>query len=171
MDNLKIVGLILFASMVVGCGAEFEDLRPTGSAVPDPVSDGPISDNPEPPPSNDNPDNLTPGVLAMGTVSGTGGYTGTGTVFLNRREDGALEIEFSSDFSFSGVPGPVLVLNRRDRVGRRLEAGDLRIGPFSSTSGAQTYLVPEEAANTTWVWIWCEPFGVDIAFAVLEPSP
>ena len=79
-------------------------------------------------------------------------------------------MRFSADFSVSGVPGPVVVLSRRPSIGTGIDAsaGDVELGPQAARRGAQTYPVPAGADDRRFVWIYCKPFGIEVARAALE---
>lgn len=170
-----------------GCDASFEDLRPTlsesrasdtGFASPSDlgVSDGldggtPDATGLDAQPGVDQPSPVLPRVIAEGSWRPVD-YEVRGSASLLESE-GGLELRLSDDFSAFAVPGPVLVLTTRDRLGTRIrpDLGDLRIGELRQNSGPQTYPLPLEATAATTVWIFCEPFGLEVGRANLEPRP
>lgn len=97
-------------------------------------------------------------------------YPATGASQLVRLADGGFALRFSDDFSTSGVPGPVVVLSTREALGSRLDpgAGDLRLGAMSTVRGAQMYRLPGPPGDRRRAFVFCEPFGVEVAHAVLE---
>lgn len=111
--------------------------------------------------------------LLQGSFEGIGSYTGSGQTSIVRRSDGGLEVRFLDDFVTSSVPGPVVVLTNRASIGSRIDPGqgDLEIAPLENTRGAQVYRIPEAGADVGYVWIFCKPFGVEIARAPLQVAP
>jgi hypothetical protein len=155
----------LLLMVLAGCEASFTDLRPSG------LGEGPSPDagffDVGPPPIADR-------VLLEGTFGGRGRYTGRGGASIVQRMDGSLELALGDDFSVSSVPGPVLVLTTRASIGNQIQEGqgDLDLGPLDRNSGAQTYPVPNAALGAIYLWVFCRPFGVEIARAELvEVSP
>jgi len=118
-------------------------------------------------------DGLPVGELASGTFEGRAGHAGSGTAELVREADGRVVLRFGSDFTVSGVPGPVVVLSSRDALGGAINAtkGDLHLGTLVASSGAQSYPVPGGDGGRRWAWVYCEPFAVEIARARLEVTP
>ncbi|NJK89547.1 MAG: hypothetical protein HC923_09190 [Myxococcales bacterium] len=95
------------------------------------------------------------------------GYAVSGSSDIVRLPDGSLEVRLSADFQItSGVPGPILFLSSRDRVGRggfRADLGDIFVADLTrGQRGPASYPVPEEAANAGFGWIFCEPFSVEM---------
>jgi hypothetical protein len=155
---------------LAGCDATFVDQR-TGS-----TSDArPAEPGIAPPSAGDGApaEGLPAGVFAAGTFEGRAGHAGAGSAELVRESDGRIILRLGSDFLVSGVPGPVVVLSRRDALGKSIDAaaGDLNLGTLQSTSGAQSYVVPGGDGGRRYVWVFCEPFAVEIARAKLEDRP
>ena len=96
------------------------------------------------------------------------GYAVTGTVTLVRDSTGGL-LTFSSDFSIGQTPGPTVYLNTtaNPNTGR-----PLRLGALKASRGAQQYAVqlPVGVAYA-YVLIWCDPFNVPMAEAMLPATP
>jgi hypothetical protein len=92
------------------------------------------------------------------------GYAVTGVATLRMRGDTA-QLDFSSDFSIGNTPGPFVYLNTNRDAN---QGAPLRVGALRSRTGAQTYtfLVPA-GVRYTHVLIWCDPFNVAMAEAVL----
>ena len=110
------------------------------------------------------------GVPSAPTVTGRWmrtGYAVTGTASLSLTGTTA-RLELSSDFSIGQAPGPTLYLN----TARNPNTGQpLRIGALRSRTGAQSYtfLVPA-GVRFTHIIIWCDPFNVPMAEAVIPPT-
>lgn len=179
--------LLLFA---FGCEAIFTDLSPppdgdisldaaTDSSVPDsntadagpntgPSTDvGPDMDS-GPVPVDAGPS--SPVLLGSGTFEGRGGYPASGSVRLEQLAAGEYQVVVSDDFSSAAVPGPVILVTPRDAIGTRLSAEDINVTALSAEqiAGAGTYTfsagsVPDDA----YIFIYCEPFGVETARAEL----
>jgi hypothetical protein len=96
------------------------------------------------------------------------GYAVTGSVTLVRDSTGAL-LTFSGDFSIMQTPGPTVYLNTTANPNT---GQPLRLGALKSISGAQSYAVRLPAGVAyTHVLIWCDPFNVPMAQAVLPVMP
>lgn len=162
----------------LGCEASFQDLRPAASSQPEagdagrpaePREDagptlGDLGAPPDAPASQ-------PGerVQKTGAWEGRSDYRARGTVRLVLAASGQYALETSEDFEVSGVPGPVLVLSRRDALGARLDpAQDVELGALRANRGAQSYPLPAGVDDRMWAWIFCKPFGVEVARAGLE---
>ena len=66
------------------------------------------------------------------------------------------------------LPGPVVILSSRESLGRSLDRDeDLELGRLTSTRGAQTYSVPILDDGRRVAWVFCKPYGVEVARAVL----
>ena len=108
-------------------------------------------------------------VLASGTFEGRSGDEGRGTVRLLRRAAGGFALSFDADFFATAVPGPVLVLSTRDALGTEIDTaqGDLEVGPLPRSSGAQFVTFSADPGARRTLWVYCKPFGIEIARAVL----
>lgn len=112
-------------------------------------------------------------ILGHGTFSGRAGHIGAGSVsLLEYPAQDLLEIRFGPDFFCSDVPGPVVVLTSRDDLGTSLDAlaGDLEVATLAKTAGAQSYFLDgAQAAETRGnVFVFCKPYGLEVAKAPLE---
>jgi hypothetical protein len=112
-------------------------------------------------------------ILAQGCMTGRAGHAGRGLAALVRRADGEVSLRFGTDFSVSAVPGPVVVLSTRDSLGTSLQPGqgDQEIAVLLSASGVQSYRVPGGDAGRRYAWVFCKPFGVEVARATLVSVP
>lgn len=104
----------------------------------------------------------------LGRFSGAGGHSGQGSVtFSAQNEIGRLD--FSADFSVSGVPGPFVYLNTTNNANT---GRPLRVAALKANSGAQTYSFQLPVGVTyTFVLIWCDPYNVPVAEATVPPLP
>ncbi|HUS64990.1 MAG TPA: hypothetical protein VMZ28_10630 [Kofleriaceae bacterium] len=107
-------------------------------------------------------------VLATGRFEGRAGHLGSGGGRLVETATG-IEVRMDADFSASAVPGPVVVLTARPGLGTALVAEDLQLGALSSPKGAQSYPVPGGDGGRRNLFVFCKPFGVEVARAVLAP--
>jgi len=113
-----------------------------------------------------------PEVLSTGTWEGRTGYRASGGARIVREPDGRLFLEMAEDFVSQGVPGPVVVVSDRDRLGTsiRPDEGDIELAQLTRTTGFQRYELPPEAADAAFSWVYCRPFGVEVARAPMEPA-
>ena len=81
----------------------------------------------------------------------------------------AARLSFSADFSTDQVPGPFVYLNTTNNPNT---GKPLRVGALKSRTGAQEYTFSVPAGvSYTYVLIWCDPFNVPMAEAVIPPTP
>lgn len=174
---------LLLASGLTACNASFDDLRPPRddsgldtASVPelgvdarhlldglrrDAVADGQTQ-----------ADAAQAGPISRGTFGGLSGYQVKGEATVERQADGSYELLFSSAFSASSGPALVVVMSDRATLGTiQTGQGDVRVGELKSNSGAQSYDLSAAAAVRRYVWIFCEPFGVDFGKAELKVLP
>lgn len=180
---------ILLLAGLTGCNASFEDLRPPGmddggspersqleqgvdvgrsdgAAASDALSADGAAD------SAPTADAGLVGPISRGTFGGLSGYQVTGEATVQRQADGSFKLLFSSSFSASNGPALVVVMSDRATLGTIQPAqGDVRVAELKSNSGAQSYDLSAAAASRGFVWIFCEPFGVDFGKAELKALP
>lgn len=186
MSRIFIAGVGLIG-LLSGCDAAFEDLRPGSIALSQDAgieggggADLASLDLGGGPDGGSSPDlaalpDQGASVDVVRLVSGRFvrlDYEISGTAEVFRLPDGTFELRLSDDFSSFPVPGPVIVFATRDRIGARIDPsqGDIRIGALLANRGAQTYAVPEAAASAPFVFIYCEPFGLEVGVAALTPG-
>ena len=96
------------------------------------------------------------------------GHSAAGSVRVSVQR-GVAQLDFSSDFSVSGVPGPFVYVNTTNNANT---GRPLRVAALKSNSGAQSYAFQLPAGTTyTWVLIWCDPFNVPVAEAQIPATP
>lgn len=106
--------------------------------------------------------------LAAGTFTGRAGHGGSGSAQLYRRADGVVEVRLLMDFSVTPVPGPAIFLTSRTDMGNTIDPQtDLNLGTLQSASGAQSYAVPTDDGTRRNVFVFCQPFRVEVAKAAL----
>jgi hypothetical protein len=155
--SFAVVSSLIFLLGSSACDATFNDLRDL-SAPQDRVRRAPGGTN----------TSTNTRVLARGLWEGRAGHAGAGTAELVEFDDGALELRFLEDFTSSGVPGPVVVLSSRESLGRNLDGDeDLELGVLDASRGAQNYSVPILDDGRRVAWVFCKPFGVEVARAVM----
>lgn len=173
-----VIGVALFAA---GCEASFEDLRPEQTDASILIVDAGFVDAGRPAVEMDggsgapgldagseDRDSTGEVVLSAGAWTGRSDYRATGVAEIVRSPDGQSELRLSDDFSVSSVPGPVLVLSFRDRIGSSLDPGqgDVELGPFQRD--LLSYAIPAGADDRLYAWIYCRPFRIEVARAALE---
>jgi hypothetical protein len=142
-----------------GCRAAFVDERPE-SARPAGIAD--VSGL----------DLSGPATVAEGELRGRAGHLGQGRVSLIGYPSGVVELRFDGEFAVSEVSGPVVLLTARDYIGTSInhDAGDLEIGPLRASAGAQSYFL-RNGGDRRNVFIYCKPYGIEVAKAPLQPPP
>lgn len=156
----------LLLLLCAACEAHFTDLRPDDGGFSGPPIDAGFLDV-GPPPATDE-------TILAGTFSGRGRYSGSGGASIVQRTDGSFELVFADDFSVSSVPGPVVVLSTRASIGSRIDEaqGDINLGVLQRRSGSQSYEISSAALTAQYAWVYCRPYGVEIARAeLMEVSP
>ena len=77
----------------------------------------------------------------------------------------------SDDFSSAAVPGPVVVVTARSAIGRELEDGDIVVTSLSASQiagpGTFSFSTDSIPEDDVFVFVYCEPFGVETARAEL----
>lgn len=160
-----------------GAPADGEPDRPVGAVDgdPDPGADGTGTDGDGPDgdgPGDDGPtDPDADTVVARGTWETRSNYVAGGSAELVMRADGGYEMRLSDDFETARLPGPVLVISSRGAIGGALsaDAGDFELARLERLTGAQIHDIPSDPGDRRVAWIYCKPFGVEVARAFLEP--
>jgi hypothetical protein len=187
-------GIIGLVALLAACSAEFTDLRPpearsntsVGSnsdpdAGFDPNTDpdggattdsdaGRIDQTDAGTAEPDSGGNTDPGaetLIATGDFTNVA-YDTVGSAQYWQLADGTYEVRLSPDFVVSGVPGPAIAVSPRNPLDGRIDSDELDIGALTSNSGPHAYALPGNPADFGFVWIWCKPFGLDVAFAEME---
>jgi hypothetical protein len=152
--------------LLAGCDARFVDLRSATGPGPGPAS-------PLPDLAGVDGSGAVEKLLAQGPFTGRAGHAGSGTGQLVRRADGAIEVRFAADFSASNVPGPAVFLTSRADMGTGIDAvTDINLGTLRAPGGSQAYAVPSGAEQGRRnVFIYCQPFRVEVAKAALVDEP
>ena len=150
---------LVIVALSGGCRAAFVDERPE-SARPAGIAD--VS----------SVDLSNPQIVASGEFRGRAGHLGQGGVSLVSYDSGVVELRFSATFESSEVSGPVVLLTGRDFIGTSInhDAGDLEIGPLEASSGAQSYFL-RNGGDRRNVFVYCKPYGIEVAKAPLQPTP
>ncbi|MEM7677267.1 MAG: hypothetical protein AAF449_14800 [Myxococcota bacterium] len=170
-------GLVLGLTLVpltAACDAQFVDLRdPSNKSSFDGgivlrsdagvVTDGGDS-------ADDGGGAVSVGIVKEGVWTGRSDYRASGQATIERLDNGQVQLRFSSDFSVSRVPGPVVVLSYRQDIGRNIDPsqGDVELGRLLRNSGSQTYPVPAGVDDRLFAWVYCKPFGLEVGRAELE---
>lgn len=194
--NLRQPLLIAAALLGFGCDAIYTDLRPEPSPSGDagvqqsdagpPAADAAMVTDAAPVetdaavPATDGGAAIDAGApedagapapaVYVGTFEGRGGYDAAGTATI-RSTDSGYELSFSDDFATARVPGPAIVVTARPSIGTALTAADTVIDRISGDrfTGAQSYPVNlPELPDPLYVFIYCEPFGIETGRALLE---
>lgn len=104
----------------------------------------------------------------LGRFAGVGGHSAQGSVTFSG-QNGVGRLDFSADFSVSGVPGPYVYLNTTNNANT---GRPLRVAALRSNSGTQTYSFQLPTGVTYgFVLIWCDPFNVPVAGATVPALP
>ena len=179
MGCSRLIIMMLACIQCVACGASFDDQRP--------LSDGATADSQGDSASLDGAgledgraasdglggDGSVARVIARGSWAGRSGYAASGVAEIFQTSGGAMEVRLSADFSVSSVPGPVVVLTSRTAIGTQIEPsqGDLNLGTLQKNQGSQVYPVTANVGARRNVWVYCDPFGVEVALAELRDVP
>jgi len=178
-SDLPLALIASLACLFAGCDASFEDLRPAGATTPltdDPLAGGASSGGGETTGDTTTADAELPEpgeerLVLQGQMMDAG-YAGEGTVSLFLLADGSWELRFEDDFAVDSVPGPVVVLSVEETLGSRIdpERGDLELGVLAQDTGASSYALPFPPGPRMVAWVYCKPFGLTVARALLmEP--
>jgi hypothetical protein len=97
-------------------------------------------------------------------------YQTFGTAEIWALADGTFELRFSDDFvTTDDIPGPAVALSVNPDISPSLVAseGDVDLGALQRAQGAQSYTLPFAPGPREYAWVWCQPFGVEVARARL----
>jgi hypothetical protein len=164
-----------------GCSAEFTDLRPgdaaeqnnlttnnpTGNNGVDASDAGTMTDSSRPDANASDSGPTSETLIATGDFVNVD-YETEGSAQYWQLGDGSYEVRLSMDFASQGVPGPALALSPRNPLGGSVAADELDLGALTTDAGAQSYALPGNPADFAFAWIWCKPFGLDVAYAEME---
>ena len=149
MRHLGLTGLLSAAIAAGGCSSATPPTAPNAMLVEQGTSQPPA------------------GAGVTGRWVGVG-HAVTGSVRISA-QNGVARLDFSDDFSVSGVPGPFVYLNTTNNANT---GRPLRVSALKSNAGAQSYTFQLPAGTAyTWVLIWCDPFNVPVAEAKIPPTP
>jgi len=104
-------------------------------------------------------------MIRSGTFRGKNGYSATGTAVLEV-EGTQATLRFESDFQTQSGPGLFVYLSPNENN----VTGGINLGGLQSTSGEQSYAVPEavNTADMNFAIIYCMPFSVPFGAAPLQ---
>ncbi len=150
------------------CNAQFVDLRPESERTSSPLPTGAAVDGGGLADGGDGGGGPAALLLASGRFEGRAGHGGSGGAALYRI-GGSVELRFDSDFTVSAVPGPAIFLTSRADMGGSIDSqADIKLGNLSTFNGAQRIAVPSGAeVGRRNVFIYCQPFRVEVAKAAL----
>ncbi|MCA9562730.1 MAG: hypothetical protein KC561_04530 [Myxococcales bacterium] len=97
-------------------------------------------------------------------------YETTGHAEVWLLANGSYELRFSDDFSTTGMlPAPSVAMSVDPEIGPTLiaEDGDLDLGGLPTVTGAQSFALPFAPGPREYAWVWCKPFGIEVARAHL----
>lgn len=158
-----VFALGVLAVAAAGCGARFVDERgPRDLAVAPAPEAGDLA----------GVDAGAERLIAVGRFEGRAGHVGRGGARLVSLDGagGRLALRLDDDFEASPVPGPVVVLTAREALGTALLPGDRALGTLAAPRGAQEYPVGADGGERV-AFIFCQPFGVEVARVLLEAAP
>jgi hypothetical protein len=103
-------------------------------------------------------------LLRTAHLRGANGHATSGTIDIVR--DGqTYTLQFHGDFRIDSGNNDVYLA----RNGNSVEMNkDLNLGAMKSTSGSQSYRMPNDGAGYAYVILWCRPFRVPIGVGELQ---
>jgi hypothetical protein len=112
---------------------------------------------------------VAPNNMKMGTFTGIGGHSCSGTVNLKYDTGGNLIIEMGSDFSVQSGPDLYIYLSNT-ASGSTINNVGLQVAALASNSGSKTYTVPSGTNIDTYsnVVIQCKQYAVTFGTAALK---
>ncbi len=147
--------LSLTVLSLFGCGGG-------GGGGSTPTSPVPPVVTPTPPPAP--PPAMGAVTLRRAAFRDVGGHHARGDAAIVM-ENGAFRLDLAANFQTdSGSVVDLRLCKRSDRC----TASDLDLGPIQSRRGAQTYALPDAAAQYPFVVVWCRPFQVPFGFGELQ---
>ncbi len=110
-------------------------------------------------------------VIAQGRFQGRSGYDAAGGVRIESLGGSAYVVVLEDDFESAAVPGPAVVVTARDAIGTALVDADILVTRLTAAQirgpGRYTFDAATLPADP-YVFIYCEPFGVETARAATE---
>lgn len=171
---VKYWSLLFVGFLVAGCEARFDSLSASPPVV---TPDAGMSDSGLPDAGLSDAGMEDGGIefalFSQGTWEGRSGYRASGSASLWTASDDRGFVQFEDDFESTSVPGPFVVVSTRDSLsgGVQESLGDQLLGPLQSVSGSQTYQIATGASSLRYVWVYCQPFTVEVARAALTEVP
>jgi len=103
--------------------------------------------------------------LAKGSFSGLSEHVTTGTVTIERSDEG-YSLILHENFSLDGAPDPTVAFGNGKYV------AETTLGKLQNLAGKQTYIIPATIDPRIYsqVYIWCEQFSVPLGVAALDPT-
>lgn len=160
----SVIALAL-AVLQAACRADFVDERPLSARQAGTAAEGPEDL------LGADLAGLRFGVLARGDFTGRAGHLGVGGASLVRLMDGRVELRFDALFATSHVQGPVVVLSGRTDLGTMLDPVDQQLGTLRSFDGEQSYPVRGGDRGRRSAFVYCVPYGLEVARALLRDEP
>ncbi len=167
---MRLLALSFPVLLLAACGGG--GALPTAPSVPQPTpapSPGPTpapapSPTPSPAPTPAPSPPSGPVVLRTAHVRGANGHSTSGTIDIVR-DGGSYTLQFHGDFRIDSGNNDVYLARSGDRVDM---TRDLNLGALKSTSGSQSYRMPDDGAGYGYVILWCRPFRVPIGVGELR---
>ena len=148
MRQLYLTSLVAASIAISGCSSAEPPTAPDASPVQPGMSQPPAGTG------------VTGGWVGVG-------HSARGSVSFSV-QGGVGRLDFSDDFSVSGVPGPFVYVNTTNNANT---GRPLRVSALKSNGGAQSYVFQlPGGASYTWVLIWCDPFNVAVAEAQIPAT-
>lgn len=152
-SRLLFLWVVLSTAGLAGCGGGGGNDSPTAPTPPVVVT-------PPPPP----PPATGAVVLRRAAFRDASGHRARGDAAIVM-EQGVFRLEIADNFQTdSGSVVDLRLCKRSDRC----VASDLDLGPIQSRRGAQTYILPDAAAQYPFVVVWCRPFQVPFGYGELR---
>lgn len=134
---------------------------PAPAPVVTPTATPAVTPSPTPAPTPV-PTPAGPTVLRRASLSGAAGHSASGTA-ETVRDGSSHSLEFRSDFRIDSGNNDVILTNSTSSMD-----GGRNLGNMKSTTGAQSYAMPDGGSEYRYVMLWCRPFRIPIGVGELR---
>ena len=95
-------------------------------------------------------------------ITSAAGHSASGTAEIVRNGS-TVTLELRSDFRIDSANNDIILTNSTTSMDGGMNLGDMR-----STTGAQSYTMPNDGSSFRYIILWCRPFRIPIGVGELR---